>query len=231
MEEVLWKGVQDSRGNRDRGKSWLGTYIDIASTGTAVANLGGMLAGNVDAGGLEIDQETRWDIVDQLNRLDAPGSEALIAKELERDTSEAGQLMALSASTIRPDAAMKAKWLETVQKMDGSEPFSRLRVVMRNLYPGGQAHLAEASAQQRLDTLPQIDKAADPVFLRSYAGSMIPTGCTAQSVARLEKAIATLTSLSAGTRRELLSKHEADQRCLAVRTAFEASGAASTQAR
>ena len=231
MEVVLWKGVQDSRGNRDRGKSWLGTYIDIASTGTAVANLGGMLAGNVDAGGIEIDQETRWDIINQLNRLDAPGSEALIAKELERDKSEAGQLMALSASTIRPDAAMKARWLEKVQQMDGSEPFSRLRVVMSNLYPGGQAALAEVSAQQRLDTLPQIDKAADPVFLRSYADSMIPTGCTAQSVARLDKAIATLTSLTAGTRRELLSKHEADQRCLAVRTAFEASGAASTQAR
>ena len=227
MEDVLWKGVQDSSGNRERGKAWLGTYIEIASTDTAIKNLGGMLAGNVDAGGIEIDQETRWDIIDQLNRLDAPGSEALIAKELEVDKSEAGQLMALSATTIRPDPTMKAKWLETVQKMDGSEPFSRLRVVMRNLYPGGQAALAEVSAQQRLDTLPQIDKAADPVFMRSYAGSMIPTGCTEQSVARLEKAVATLTTLSPGTRRELLSTHEGDQRCLAVRKAFEASGAAS----
>lgn len=227
MEEVLWKGVQDSRGNRDRGKAWLGTYIGIASSDAAVKNLGGMLAGTVDAGGIDIDQETRWDIIDQLNRLDAPGSEALIAKELERDKSEAGQLMALSAATIRPDAAVKAKWLEKVQAMDGSEPFSRLRVVMRNLYPGGQAALAEVSAQQRLDTLAEIDKKADPVFLRSYAGSMIPTSCTAQSVARLEKAIAALTTLSAGTRRELLSKHENDQRCLAVRTAFEASAAGS----
>ena len=219
--------VQDSSGNRERGKSWLGTYIEMASSDAAVANLRGMLAGKVDAGGIEIDQETRWDIIDQLNRLDAPGSEALIAKELEVDKSEAGQLMALSATTIRPDPAMKAKWLETLQKMDGSEPFSRLRVVMRNLYPGGQADIAEASAQQRLDTLPQIDKAADPVFLRSYAGSMIPAGCTAASVARLENAIATLTTLSPGTRRELLSTHEDDQRCLAIRAAFDASGVAS----
>ena len=68
---------------------------------------------------------------------------------------------------------------------------------MPNLY---QIHREELSrmlehAQQRLDTLPQIDKQADPVFLRSYAGSMIPSACTAQSVARLEKAIATLAGI------------------------------------
>ncbi|MBC7657054.1 MAG: aminopeptidase N, partial [Frankiaceae bacterium] len=104
-----------------------------------------------------------------------------------------------------------------------------LRVVMRNLYPASQAALAEPSAQMRLDTLPQIDRTADPVFLRSYAGSMIPTGCTAASVARLQKAIDTLTTLSPGTRRELLSKHEADTRCLAVRNAFDAWMASSSQ--
>ena len=52
-----------------------------------------------------------------------------------------------------------------------------------NLYPAGQSALSEPSAQMRLDTLLQIDKTADPVFLRSYASSMIPTGCSAASVA------------------------------------------------
>ncbi|MBC7657012.1 MAG: aminopeptidase N, partial [Frankiaceae bacterium] len=166
MEKVLWDGTLASRGNRERGKSWLSTYIPVASSDAAIANLSGLLAGTVDAGGLEIDQEFRWDIIQQLNRIDVPGSEALIARELERDKTENGQLSALSASTIRPDAAMKAQWLAKLQKMDGSEPFSRLRVVMGNLYPASQAALAEPSAQMRLDTLPQIDKTADPVFLR-----------------------------------------------------------------
>ena len=223
MEKVLWDGTLASRGDRERGNSWLSTYIPVASSDAALANLAGLLAGTVDAGGLEIDQEFRWDIIEQLNRMNVAGSEALIAKELERDKSEIGQLSALSAATVRPDAAMKADWLAKVQKMDGSEPFSRLRVVMRNLYSAGQSALSEPSAQMRLDTLPQIDKTADPVFLRSYASSMIPTGCSAASVARLQKAVETLTTLSPGTRRELLSKHESDSRCLAVRNSFDAS--------
>ena len=221
MEKVLWDGTLASRGDRERGKSWLSTYISVASTESALTNLAGLLAGSVDAGGLKIDQEFRWSVIEQLNRMNVAGSEALIASELERDKSESGQLSALSASTVRPDPAMKAEWLAKVQRMDGSEPFSRLRVVMRNLYSNSQPALSEPSAQMRLDTLPQIDKTADPVFLRSYASSMIPTGCTAASVARLEKAVATLTTLSPGTRRELLSKHESDSRCLAVRNAFD----------
>ena len=54
---------------------------------------------------------------------------------------------------------------------------------------------------------------------------MIPSGCTAESVARLEAFIAAKPALSAGTQRDLLGAHEGDARCLAIRQAFEASPA------
>ena len=180
----------------------------------------------MDAAGVEIDQEIRWDLVRQLNRYDRPGSAALIDAELARDKSESGQLSALGARVGRPDAAAKARYLAKVQALDGSEPYSRLRVIMANLYPGGQRDLAEASAEQRLASLAAIDAKADPVFMRTYANSMIPSACTAASVARLERAVATQTALGAGTRRALVGEHEADARCLAVREAFVASGVA-----
>jgi aminopeptidase N len=180
----------------------------------------------MDTAGVEVDQETRWDIIRVLNRADRPGSAALIEAELARDTSESGQLSALAARVSRPDAAAKAKYLQTVQSLDGSEPFSRLRVIMANLYPGGQRDLAEATAEQRLQTLAAIDAKADPVFMRTYTGTMIPSACTAASVARLQKAMDTMTSLRAGTRRSLVGDHEGDARCLAIREAFDASGVA-----
>ena len=226
MESVLWDGLQASRGDRDRALSWLDTYIGVASTPAALDRLEGLLAGKVDAAGVEIDQEIRWDLVRQLNRYDRPGSAALIDAELARDKSESGQLSALGARVGRPDAAAKARYLAKVQALDGSEPYSRLRVIMVNLYPGGQRDLAEASAEQRLASLAAIDAKADPVFMRTYANSMIPSACTAASVARLERAVATQTALGAGTRRALVGEHEADARCLAVREAFDASGVA-----
>jgi aminopeptidase N len=221
IEDVLWAGLQASRGNRDRAKTWLGTYVEVASSAPALARLGELLAGKADAGGVEIDQALRWSIIEQLNRHAVAGSEALIAAELAHDKSENGQLSALAASVVRPDAATKAAWLAKIQALDNREPYSRLRVAMANLYPAGQEAFEETSADAILQSLARIDQAADRVFMRSYAGSMIPATCTPASVARLERAIAAAEGLSAGTRRSLLSAHEEDVRCVAVRTAFE----------
>lgn len=57
--------------------------------------------------------------------------------------------------------------------------------------------------------------------MRTYAGTMIPSACTAESVARLEAEIAKQTSLTAGTRRSLLETHETDARCLAMRQFYD----------
>ena len=222
MEQMLWDGLRSSRANRDRASTWLGTYIEVASSKQALANLGQILDGKVDAGGVEIDQDLRWSIIEQLNRHDVPGSEALIARELLRDKSESGQLSALGATVVRPDAATKAAWLAKIQQKDSPEPFSRLRVAMGNLYPSGQESLSELTAAQRLESLPAIDQSADPVFMRRYGARIIPGMCSAEGVARLQSAIDSMRTLSAGTRRALLSRHEEDVRCLAIREAFEA---------
>ncbi len=66
-------------------------------------------------------------------------------------------------------------------------------------------------------SITQIDKAAGPVFMRSYAPSMIPTGCTPASVGRLAKAVDELQGLSSGTRRALLVAHQDDALCVAIR--------------
>ena len=226
MEDTLWQGLMDAKGNRDKSLSWLDTYVMVASTPAAMQRLSDILAGKQATADADVDQETRWDIIRQLNRYDVPGSAALIDAELAKDKSESGQLSALAAQVSRPDAAVKAKWLATLQSLDGSEPFSRLRVAMTYLYPGGQSALAEASAEQRLQSLAAIDAKADPVFMRTYAGRMLPKSCTAASAARLQKALADNPGLSAGTKRSLLGEQENDARCVAIRQAFDASGVA-----
>jgi len=229
MEHVLWAGLTASRSDRDRASAWLWTYIDVASSDAALKTLGEILAGRIDAGGVEIDQDLRWALIRQLNRYGVVGADTLATQELARDKSESGQLAALGAMAIRPDAAVKSTWLAKIQKLDGSEPYSRLRVAIRSLYPSGQEALAEATAGQRLQTLVAIDKAADPIFMRTYAGSLIPAACSTASVARLEQAVKSLTTVSPGTRRALLSRHEEDARCLAIRSGFEAGAAAGSR--
>lgn len=220
LEQMAWNGVLAHRGRPDFQRRWFGHYVDVASTPDALARLAGILDGKVDAAGLALNQELRWTIIARLNRYDHPGAAALIDAELARDKSDAGQIAAVAASAARPDAALKSEWLGKIQDQKTTLPFSRIRTAMGSLYPAEQKALAERSADARLAGLPALDKAAGPVFMRSYAVTMIPTGCTPESVARLGRAAERMQDLSAFTRRSLLDAVQEDGRCVAIRKAL-----------
>jgi aminopeptidase N len=85
---------------------------------------------------------------------------------------------------VRPDPKTKAEWLAKVQDLKTALPFSRVRVAMDSLYPVEQRALAEASAAERLKSLPAVDKTAGPVYMRSFAG-MIGNCTPAVQAARI----------------------------------------------
>jgi len=217
LETMAWNGVTANANNGDFQRRWLLTYIEMAASVEAQKRLAGLLDGSFTTEGVTVNQDLRWEIIAQLNRRAYPGSAELIAAEAARDKSDAGQAAAIAAEAARPDAATKARWLATIQDTKTALPFSKVRVAMFSLYPTEQGALAEASADARLAQLAVLDKSAGPVYMRAYAGAMIPANCTPASVARLSKAAASMTQLSALTRRSLLNMQEEDQRCVAIK--------------
>ncbi len=217
LETMAWQGVTANAGNGDFQRRWLQSYLALAASADAQRRLAGLLDGTVKVDGLVVNQDVRWDIIEQLNRRDYPGSAALVTAEAARDNSAAGQAAAIAAEAARPDAATKARWLATIQDTKTTVPFSKIRVAMFSLYPAEQGALSEATAAARLAQLAQLDQSAGPVYMRAYAGSLIPSNCTSASVTRLTEAASSMTRLSALTRRSLLSRLEEDQRCVAVK--------------
>jgi aminopeptidase N len=193
----------------------------VASSPEALARLAGMLEGK-GTEGLNISQDQRWAIINRLNRFNVQGAASLLEAEQARDKSDTGQNAALAATVVRPDAKLKTEWLGTVEDLQTKLPFSRLRTAMGSMYPVEQHKLAEQTAAARLAKLPAIDKAAGPVFMRTYANTMIPAGCTPASVQRLQRAADSMKDLSAGTRRSLLDTLQEDQRCVAIKKALSA---------
>jgi aminopeptidase N len=219
LETMAWTGVAGSTGDFQR--RWLRTWLNLAGSTAAQQRMAGLLDGSQTIAGLTINQDVRWEILQQLSRRDYPGSAALVAAEAARDKSAAGQAAALAAEVMRPDAATKAHWLAVVQDQKTTLPFSKIRVAMNSLYPSSQAALAEATAGQRLAQLPVLDQSAGPVYMRAYASALIPASCTPASVTRLTSAAASMTGLSALTRRSLLNTLEEDQRCVAIKHALQ----------
>jgi aminopeptidase N len=222
LEQMAWNGTLANQGNDNFQRRWFNTYLGLASTPAALERLAGILAGTVAVDGLAINQDLRWAIIGRLNRYNHAGAAALVEQEARRDKSDSGQAAALAATVVRPDPQLKAQWLGTVEDLKTELPFSKIRTAMNSLYPAEQKALAEQTAARRLAQLPAIDKAAGPVYMRSYAHSLIPASCTPASVKRLTQAAATMKELSAGTRRALLDAQQEDQRCVTIRQAMTA---------
>ncbi|MGW3039457.1 aminopeptidase N [Kitasatospora sp. NPDC001159] len=99
----------------DHQLAWARTLSSVARTDGQLALLAGLLDGSVEIKGLAVDTELRWTL---LTRLSATGraDEALIAAELERDNTAAGQEHAATCRAARPTAEAKAEaWAAVVE--------------------------------------------------------------------------------------------------------------------
>jgi aminopeptidase N len=220
LEQMAFAAMQASSGDKNFQRRWFSLFMGVASSPAALQQMADILSGKLVVEGLNVSQDVRWEIVGHLNRYAYPGAAALLAAEQERDKSDSGQSAALAATVAQPDAKVKAEWLATIADLKTKLPFSKIRTAMSSMYPAEQGALNELSANQRLATLGQVDKDAGPVFMRSYATSMIPAACTPASVQRLQATIVKLKDLSAGTKRSLLVTHQEDERCVAIKKAM-----------
>jgi len=223
LEKITYAGMLANAADSNFQRRWFAAYLDVADSKPALAKLAAILDGKEKIKGLNVSQDQRWAIIATLNRHDYAGSAARIDAELARDKSDSGQAAAVGAKAGRPDPAVKAEWLATIADVQTKVPFSRVRKAMENLYPARQAALGELTAAQRLAQLPALDKAAGPVFMRSYGPSMIPASCTPASVQRLSDVDAQDHELSTGARRSLQVAHQEDARCVTIKQAMTVS--------
>jgi aminopeptidase N len=217
LEKLAWKNTIANANDKNKLRRWFAFYRSVATSEDGLKTLAAILSGAKKVKNLPMNQDLRWSIIKHLSRYQYANVDTLIAKELENDKSDTGEKSALYAKVVAPDANVKAKWLAKIQQQNSPLPFSKLRTAMSAMYPSEQNELAKLTAEQRIATLPAIDKAQGPVFMRSYAGMLIPANCDQQSVDRLANAIATQTELSAGTKRALLVQHQEDERCVMIK--------------
>lgn len=217
LEQMTWAGTKASKGERSLLHRWFGVHISTARSKAALENLLLFLNGKLSFDLMPIDQDLRWNIITQLNRMNYPGSLELIDTESTRDKSDRGQASAIGAMVVRPDTTIKTQWLETIFDLKTKLPLSSIQVAMENIYPNEQFALSEASANERLTKLPLLDKIAGTVYMNYYLANMIPANCTPTSYQRLKKAIGQFTELSDASKRALISKYEDDVRCVSIK--------------
>ena len=220
LESIYWHNAVNSELEPKFQKRWFANYLSRVETTTELSKLEQILDGKITIDGISLNQDYRWKIIQQLNRYNFKNSKLLIEKELLKDNGDSGQKQSLVAQAVRPDAKVKAAWLDQIHSIKPDLPFPKLRRVIGNLYTSEQADLVEQTADEILANLPSLDAKKGPIFMRSYAGSLIPATCNEASVKRLKKMIKDNPNLSNISMRALLVTHQEDERCVLIGNTF-----------
>ncbi|ABO22707.1 ERAP1-like C-terminal domain-containing protein [Shewanella loihica] len=203
---------------------WFDNYLHFAVSHQAKSHLAALLDERESLPGITLTPERRWQIITHLNRYDYPGSERLLLKEKQKDTSPEGQAAALGALVARPSAKEKRQWFERIQahsKESDPQLLEKLTQVMRHLYPSEQKAPSQASAEQRLAELAEVDKRNSQAFMQSYTANLLPRSCSYASLLRLQALLDKPEGYSPTTLRGINRTIAAEQECIRVQEAMQ----------
>jgi aminopeptidase N len=214
-EAITWANVERTRG--DLQTMYLDRYLAFASSPAALGRFVDLLTGKAGIPGRELDQDRRWELLRVLSAGGHPRTGELLAVEEARDPSDDGRRGALAVAAARPDLENKRRFMADVADRDSGTPYALQRIAMRSLFPPGQERLDDELAEEIFAQIRENEKDPDPAYHSravGFAAYLTPTGCTPQSVARLEAAMAEHAHSRTAIRNTMIERWEDDALCL-----------------
>ena len=210
----------DSAATRDLKQLWLDTFLNVVASDAGLGTARALLDGKAEIAGIEISQDIRWRLLIILSRHAADDIDALLAAEIERDTSDFGQRQLLSAQAAAPTLENKERWVDELQNPKLLTSLAKQRAVIQELFPPTQTDLELSVLDKVLSTLPRMSREADPYFLKSYTEVLITPMCRSESNAILQSALDEFAGqLNPTAERFIREAHQADVECQALRAA------------
>jgi aminopeptidase N len=198
---------------------WATAFIGSARGLADVGWVLGLLDGTTQPEGLAIDVGVRWSAVTALASIGA-ADEGLIASELERDPTDAGQRQAAAARAAQPLASAKREAWEAVIR--GAPSLAVKRAIAGGFHHVDQEELLSAFVKPFFDSLLPVWESHDSEEAISIVGWMYPRAVITQGVVdATDEALA--KNLPAPLRRSLLESQDAIKRALRAQ-AFDSAG-------
>ena len=108
-ERVLWDGAHDTRKTYGIRKSFLDSFIQLATTIDGLSKVHALLS--VDSiAGEPLRDPTRWEIVNRLLVVGASDASTALETQMRRDTTPDGRRRAFIAGAARPSATIKHEY-------------------------------------------------------------------------------------------------------------------------
>jgi len=214
VEDLYLRLLEKSEAGSDLQKYWYGRYVGVSKTTKHLNNLQNILNGEKSYDGVTVDQDKRWTIIAKMNRYQHGNYQALLTSETAKDITDSGVKSAIYAEVLRPEADVKEKWFNVVINNPDKLKLSTLRYIMWGLFPSEQQALEAPYKAKILAHIPKLNEGSDLGLLESFAGSMLPTQCTAASEAELAQLIKDYSGMKPQVLKTVKSSHQQIGRCV-----------------
>lgn len=171
VERALWAGANDAARPYGIRKAYADAYIGIAESPAALRNLVSILSADSLAGE-PVRDPTRWEVVNRLTVLNAPGAAQRVVTQAARDTTADGKRRAFSVGAARKDAAVKKDYF-TRYFADKALNEDWASGSLGAFNASEHAALTLPYLRPALDSLPYIQKNRRIFFLGSWLGAFI----------------------------------------------------------
>jgi aminopeptidase N len=149
-----------------------------------------------------------------MNRYQHGNYQALLTSEAAKDITDSGVKSAIYAEVLRPEAQVKEKWFNVVINNPDKLKLSTLRYIMWGLFPSEQQALEAPYKAKILAHIPKLNIGSDLGLLESFAGSMLPTQCNAESEAELAQLIKDYSGMKPQVLKTVKASHQNIGRCV-----------------
>ena len=214
VEDLYLRLLEKSEAGSDFQKLWYGRYVGVSKTTKHLTNLQNILNGEKSFDGVTIDQDKRWSLVAKMNRYQHGNYQALLTSEAAKDITDSGVKSAIYAEVLRPEAQVKEKWFNVVINNPDKLKLSTLRYIMWGLFPSEQQALEAPYKAKILAHIPKLNIGSDLGLLESFAGSMLPTQCNAESEAELAQLIKDYSGMKPQVLKTVKASHQNIGRCV-----------------
>lgn len=219
MEGLYLLKFTGSKDGSDAQKFWFDSYVSLARTQLALRRLETWYKAKSISSKFPLDLDRKWRIVSQLNRFQYPGAENLIGKMKVEDSSDRGVRQALGAEAIRPDFAVKQKWVSELKEAKPKISYAEARSVSSSLFPVEQINLAQRFEEDFYQYLKTNGNSEEEVFVETVAPRMAPLNCEAKNSSKLKTFLKQEELFAPSVKRALMISVDEDERCQRIRQA------------
>jgi len=215
VEDALRAGASDSTKPYGVRKSYLDTYVRVASTSRALTDLDALLDSGT-AAGAPLRPPTRWAIVTALIEHGAPTAERRYAAEARADSGSEGKRRAFVAGAARPDPATKRAYF-TRYFADSSLNEDWVTASLEAFNSVEQSRLTRPYLIPALDSLRWIQANRRIFFLGSWISAFVEGQTSAEALLAVDRFVSEHPDLPRDLREKILQAEDELTRTVRVR--------------